>query len=102
MDAGDCLLICSDGLYSVLSDEQIAEILAKYEGEIGGGAWLRGTGDQASASDDHDTEGTVTEATVAEGTVAQAEAPGGVCDALVHAANLAGGPDNITVILVRL
>jgi protein phosphatase len=29
--------------------------------------------------------------------------PGGtVCDALVHAANLAGGPDNITVILVRL
>jgi serine/threonine protein phosphatase PrpC len=25
-----------------------------------------------------------------------------VCDALVHAANLGGGPDNITVILVRL
>ena len=29
--------------------------------------------------------------------------PGGtVCDALVHAANLAGGPDNITVIIVRV
>jgi serine/threonine protein phosphatase PrpC len=32
-----------------------------------------------------------------------AAGPGGtVCDALVHAANLAGGPDNITVIVVRV
>jgi protein phosphatase len=53
---GDQLLLCSDGLFAVLNDDQIAGIVG---------------GDDA-------------------------------CESLVHAANLAGGPDNITVILVRL
>jgi PPM family protein phosphatase len=65
--AGDALLLCSDGLFGVLSDAQMAAILAQDE-----------------------TEQT------------RAGASGTVCDAMVHAANLAGGPDNITVILVRL
>ncbi len=60
LGAGDALLLCSDGLCGVLTDGQIAGILAA------------------------------------------AEEAGAACDALVHAANLAGGPDNITVILVRL
>jgi protein phosphatase len=53
---GDALLLCSDGLTSVLTDEQIAGIL---EGED-------------------------------------------ACEALVHAANLAGGPDNVTVIVIEV
>jgi PPM family protein phosphatase len=64
---GDAIMICSDGLFGVLSDTQMAAILAE-----------------------DDTEKT------------RAGASGTICDALVHAANLAGGPDNITVILVRL
>jgi serine/threonine protein phosphatase PrpC len=67
LEAGDSLLLCSDGLFGVLSDEQMAGILAEDE------AAQKGGGPGAS-----------------------------VCDALVHAANLGGGPDNITVILVRL
>ncbi len=63
---GDALLLCSDGLSGVLTDAQIAAILAQ---------------DAPEAT--------------------RAGASGTVCDALVHAANLAGGPDNITVILVR-
>ncbi len=63
--AEDTLLLCSDGLSGVLTDGQIAAILAQ------------GGPGQAPAG------------------------PGGtVCDALIHAANLAGGPDNITVIVV--
>jgi PPM family protein phosphatase len=64
---GDALLLCTDGLFGVLSDAQIAAILAE-----------------------DDTQAT------------RAAASGTICDALVHAANLAGGPDNITAILVRL
>ncbi len=64
---GDALLLCSDGLSGVLTDAQIAEILAQDgQGPAGNGP------------------------------------VGTVCDALVHAANLAGGPDNITVIVVRV
>ena len=67
LKAEDALVLCSDGLSGVLTDGQIAAILAQ------GGPGQDGTG------------------------------PGGtVCDALVHAANLAGGPDNITVIVVRV
>ena len=66
LEAGDALLLCSDGLCGVLTDAQMAGILAQ------------------------DDAGT-----------AEAGLGGSVCDALVHAANLAGGPDNITVILVR-
>ncbi len=61
----DTILICSDGLSGVLTDAQIAEILAQ------------GAPDPAGPG-----------------------AGGNVCDALVHAANLSGGPDNITVIVV--
>jgi serine/threonine protein phosphatase PrpC len=52
--------------------------------------------------------GVLTDAQIAEiletsqGDPARTRPNGTVCDALVHAANLAGGPDNITVILVRL
>jgi len=63
---GDALLLCTDGLFGVLPDAQIAAILAE------------------------DTDAT------------RAAAHGTICDALVHAANLGGGPDNITAILVRL
>ncbi len=65
--AGDALLLCSDGLFGVLSDTQIAGILVQ---------------DESDAT--------------------RAASNGTICDALVHAANLGGGPDNITAILVRL
>lgn len=64
---GDRLLLCSDGLFGVLTDAQIGGIL------------------------DQDT-------LVGH----PAGESGGICDALVHAANLAGGPDNITAVLVRV
>ncbi len=61
--SGDRLILCTDGLSGVITDEEIARIA----GEEFDGA--------AGAS---------------------------VCDGLVQAANLAGGPDNVTVIVVRL
>lgn len=64
---GDALLLCTDGLFGVLTDDQMAGILSQ---------------DEPGRARD--------------------EAGGTACDALVHAANLAGGPDNITVVLVRL
>jgi protein phosphatase len=60
LEPGDRLLLCSDGLPSALSDEEIIQIVGQAE------------------------EGDLD----------------GICETLVHAANLAGGPDNITVILV--
>lgn len=63
LSAGDRLLICSDGLSSVLTDDQIGPVLGQ----------------------------------PAETPVEQA-----ICESLVHMANLAGGPDNITVIVVSL
>ncbi len=63
LSAGDRLLVCSDGLSSVLTDDQIGPVL----------------GQQVTV---------------------QAEQT--VCESLVHMANLAGGPDNITVIVVSL
>lgn len=61
--AGDRLLVCSDGLTSVIADDQIAAVLGERNGA---GAEER------------------------------------ICQSLVHMANLAGGPDNITVIVVSL
>jgi PPM family protein phosphatase len=58
--AGDYLLLCSDGLYSQVSDDEIYKII-----------------DQASS-------------------------PQVACEALVQAANNAGGEDNIAVILVKM
>jgi serine/threonine protein phosphatase PrpC len=58
--AGDVLLLCSDGLTSMISEERIGQILASADGL-----------DRAA-------------------------------DALIAAANEAGGRDNITVVLVRL
>jgi serine/threonine protein phosphatase PrpC len=60
LEPGDRLLLCSDGLSAVLSDEEIAHLL--------------GDGGPEDA----------------------------VCEMLVHAANLAGGPDNITVVVVTV
>jgi PPM family protein phosphatase len=60
---GDRLLICSDGLSSVLTDDQIAGVVG-----------------QPAAERVEET----------------------ICESLVHMANLAGGPDNITVIVVSL
>jgi len=57
--AGGYLLVCSDGLWGVLSDEEIARII------------------QSAGS------------------------PQAACEQLVQAANAAGGPDNITAILVH-
>jgi protein phosphatase len=58
---GDRLLLCSDGLSSVITDDQIAAVLG-----------------QAAESVSAET----------------------MCESLIHMANLAGGPDNITVIIV--
>lgn len=63
LSAGDRLLICSDGLSSVLTDDQIGPVL--------------GRGSEPPAEQ-------------------------AICESLVHMANLAGGPDNITVIVVSL
>jgi serine/threonine protein phosphatase PrpC len=35
-------------------------------------------------------------------TILESESPQAACDRLVDAANLAGGPDNISAILIRL
>ncbi len=101
---GDRLLLCSDGLYGVLTDEQIAEIVGRYEMKPGaddgapGGATPAPTPTPVSPDE---TIG-VARAPDDETLVPADAATSGVCDALVHAANLAGGPDNITVILIRL
>jgi protein phosphatase len=63
LSRGDRLLICTDGLSSVLTDDQIAAAF----------------GQQLDAR--------VEEA---------------ICESLVHMTNLAGGPDNVTVIVVSL
>ena len=63
LSPGDRLLLCSDGLSSVIADEQIASVL---------------------------------------GQELEADAAETICESLVHMANLAGGPDNITVIVVTL
>ncbi len=63
LQASDRLLLCSDGLTSVLNDDQIATVLA-----------------QPIAVDAEEA----------------------ICQSLVHMANLAGGPDNVTVIVVSL
>jgi serine/threonine protein phosphatase PrpC len=60
VQAGDRLLICSDGLSAVVTSEHVQSIL------------------QTAASLDE------------------------ACDALIAAANAAGGPDNITVTLLRI
>ena len=60
LEKGERFLICSDGLWGVVDDEQMMEIVNKYEGQI----------EQIA------------------------------CD-LVEAANEAGGPDNISLILVE-
>lgn len=57
---GDRVLLCSDGLTTTLSDQQIREILHARKADLGA-----------------------------------------ACRALVAAANDAGGPDNVTVVLVR-
>lgn len=57
---GGCLLICSDGLWGVVSEEEIKKVLT------------------SNLSPDQ------------------------ACQVLVDAANAAGGPDNITAILIRL
>jgi serine/threonine protein phosphatase PrpC len=60
LEAGDQVLLCSDGLTEVVDDDRIAEVLAS----------------QADGD--------------------------GACRALIAAANDAGGPDNVTIVLLRV
>ena len=60
LQPGDRLLLCSDGLSSVLNDSEIGDIMAAH----------------------HDLQ---------EG-----------CDELVNQANAAGGPDNVTTLLLQV
>ena len=62
LERGDRVLLCSDGLTTPLTDQAIAEIMARRRGAR----------------------------------------PRALCQALVDAANAAGGPDNITVIVVEI
>lgn len=58
---GERYLLCSDGLFSVVPDDRIAEILAERKGTLEG-----------------------------------------VCSRLIEAANVAGGPDNITALVLQV
>ena len=60
LQSADCVLLCSDGLTTALSDQKIEELLRASRADLENG-----------------------------------------CRALVTAANEAGGPDNVTVVLVR-
>jgi protein phosphatase len=60
LQAGDRVLLCSDGLTTALSDADVLEILRAHDKDLAG-----------------------------------------ACRALVEAANEAGGPDNVTVVLLR-
>jgi protein phosphatase len=62
LEAGDRVLLCSDGLTTPLTNDAIAEILAR----------------------------------------TPMGRPDELCQALVDAANAAGGPDNITVVVVEV
>ena len=59
--AGDQLLLCTDGLTRMVSDDGLAGVLQRFRGD-----------------------------------------PQGACDHLIEAANTAGGPDNITVIVIEV
>jgi len=81
--SGDQLLLCSDGLHAVVSDDAILEILTKQDGV-------------------EDGEQTVTQRADPDETLPAITVATTVCDALVRAANAAGGPDNITAVLIRV
>jgi PPM family protein phosphatase len=59
LEAGDVFVLCSDGLNTMLSDDEIRELVLRHRDD-----------------------------------------PEAACRALVHAANLHGGEDNITVVVV--
>jgi len=59
--AGDRYLLCSDGLFGVVGDDQIAALL----------------GDRKASLDE-------------------------ICGRLIDAANEAGGPDNITALIIQI
>jgi serine/threonine protein phosphatase PrpC len=59
MQKGDVVLLCSDGLFRVVDNHEIAHVLT------------------------------------------QLRDPAAACEALIHMANTRGGPDNITVVIVR-
>jgi protein phosphatase len=71
LSRGDRVLLCTDGLFTVLSDEEIEDVLGQQLREVGAAAAER-TGPGLDL----------------------------ICEQLIVAANLAGGPDNITVIVV--
>jgi len=78
LDAADLLLLCSDGLYGPIGDDGIARVLAS---ETTPGVVLeRQPTENHSGSDFRQLDRTAA--------------------ALIDAANAAGGPDNITVVLV--
>lgn len=77
IEAGDLLVLCSDGLYGPIGDDGIARVLAA---KINPGLISRPAGHAGNQS---------------------GVDLGDAAAALVDAANAAGGPDNITVVLVR-
>lgn len=81
--SGDRLLLCTDGLHGVVSDDDMAQIIASQ--------------DVSDASDR-----TVRLQVGSEDTLPSVAVAKTVCDALVQAANAAGGPDNITAVFIRV
>ena len=103
---GDLLLLCTDGLPTVLGDAQIAEILAAHRDSRGTGGLAgigRPEGRPPLLSGECRPEGRPPLLSPGGGAREAAPAPGTtVCDALVHAANLAGGPDNVTALVISV
>jgi serine/threonine protein phosphatase PrpC len=108
---GDVFLLCSDGLTSMVSDEELASILRSAEdlddvaGELVGAANRRGGKDNITVvlfrlgdSEDDSADGAAdAEATIA-GTLSAADVRAGGAEERVPATRLAGAPADVTVV----